>query len=121
MKKARPPQSSLEAMEAAISEERGVVHCFRLYLAGPTPQSTRALVNIRKFCENHLPGRYELEVLDLLRHPQLAQTDQVIAAPTLARISPLPVRRFIGDLSQTDRILKGLGLTVVPPATPENL
>ncbi len=97
-------------MEAAASREASASYVLRLYIAGPTQQSSRAVVNIRKICEEHLKGRYELEVLDLLQNPGIAKTDQIIAAPTLARISPLPVRRFIGDLSQTDRILKGLGL-----------
>ncbi len=97
-------------MEAAVSREACATYRFRLYTAGPTPQSTRAVVNIRKICEEHLKGRYELEVLDLVQNPSAAQIDQVIAAPTLAKISPLPVRRFIGDLSHTERILKGLGL-----------
>jgi circadian clock protein KaiB len=115
MNEARPPQSPLEAMEAAASRDASAPYIFRLYIAGPTQQSTRAVVNIRKICEEYLKGRYELEVLDLLQNPGIAQADQIIAAPTLARVSPLPVRRFIGDLSQTDRLLKGLGLRPVDP------
>lgn len=97
-------------MEAAAATEASSPYILRLYVAGPTPQSTRAVVNIRKICDEHLRGRYQLEVVDLLQNPAAAQRDQIIAAPTLARIFPLPPRRFIGDLSQTDRILKGLGL-----------
>jgi circadian clock protein KaiB len=112
----RSSPSPLAAMEAAASAEAGSPYILRLYVAGPTPQSTRAVVNIRKICDEHLPGRYQLEVLDLLQNPAAAKRDQIIAAPTLARISPLPARRFIGDLSQTDRILKGLGLPCLPAA-----
>lgn len=97
-------------MEAAASAQAGACYVFRLYITGTTPQSTRAIVNIRKICEEHLKGRYELEVLDLLQNPESARIDQIIAAPTLAKISPLPARRFIGDLSQTDRLLRGLDL-----------
>jgi circadian clock protein KaiB len=125
MSEAPQSRSPLEEMEAAASLESRAPYILRLYLAGPTPQATRAVVNIRKICEEHLKGRYELEVIDLLQNPGLARIDQVIAAPTLAKVSPLPVRRFIGDLSETDRILKGLGLPGSgskdhPPATPAN-
>jgi circadian clock protein KaiB len=110
-------------MEAAAAAEAGFPYVLRLYVAGPSAQSTRAVVNIRKICEEHLQGRYQLEVLDLLQNPAAARTDQIIAAPTLTKISPLPARRFIGDLSQTDRILSGLGLpshpaTDRPPVVP---
>ena len=108
--------SHLKAMEAAASAKAGACYVLRLYLAGPTPQSTRAVVNIRKICEEHLKGRYELEVVDILQNPQAARQDQIVAAPTLAKISPLPSRRFIGDLSQTGRLLKGLDLPVADPA-----
>jgi circadian clock protein KaiB len=105
-----PSPTSLDAMEAAASAQKDACYIFRLYITGTTPQSTRAVVNIRKICEEHLKGRYELEVLDLLQRPECARIDQIIAAPTLAKISPLPARRFIGDLSQTERLLKGLDL-----------
>jgi circadian clock protein KaiB len=106
-----PENAALEAAAAAMAEE---VFMFRLYLAGPTPQACRAVVNIRAICEEHLSGRYQLEIVDLLENPARAKEDEVIAAPTLAKISPLPARRFIGDLSQTDRILSGLGLKPEP-------
>lgn len=83
-----------------------------LYISGSTPNSARALVNIRAICETHLKGRYELEIIDILTHPAKVAEDQVIATPTLIRKAPLPVRRFIGDLSQEERILRGLGLRV---------
>ncbi|RZL04358.1 MAG: circadian clock protein KaiB [Rubrivivax sp.] len=85
-----------------------------LYISGSTPLSVRALVSIRDICETHLPGRYELEIIDILLHPSRVAEDQVIATPTLIRKSPLPMRRFIGDMSQKDRILRGLGLSSAP-------
>ena len=71
----------------------------RLYIAGNTPKSTAALINLKKYCELHLYDRYELEVIDLLLHPQLAAGDQILAIPTLVRKVPVPVRKIIGDLS----------------------
>ncbi len=103
-------QAGTESMEAAAQAMNSEFFVFRLYLAGPTPQGCRAVVNIRFICDQHLKGRYELEVIDLLENPVRAKADEVIAAPTLVKISPLPARRFIGDLSQTGRILAGLGL-----------
>lgn len=83
-----------------------------LYISGTTPHSSRALVNIRSLCEAHLHGRYQLEIIDILLHPGKVAQDQVIATPTLIRKQPLPVRRFIGDMSQKERILRGLGLSI---------
>jgi circadian clock protein KaiB len=85
-------------------------YVLRLYLTGSSPLSTRAIVNIRQICEQHMQGRYDLEVVDITQHPTLAEGEQIIAAPTLIKKLPLPLRRFIGDMSQTDRILLGLDL-----------
>jgi circadian clock protein KaiB len=85
-------------------------YMLRLYITGTTLQSTRAILNIRKICEEHLQGRYELEVVDISQFPMLAIGEQIIAAPTLIKRLPLPLRRFIGDMSQTERILLGLDL-----------
>ena len=82
----------------------------RLYVISTTPQSMRAVANLRRICDEHLPGRYSLEVIDLAKHPALAEGEQIIAAPTLVKKLPLPLRRLIGDLSQTDRVLLGLDL-----------
>ncbi|CAH0348285.1 circadian clock KaiB family protein [Aquabacterium sp. CECT 9606] len=82
-----------------------------LYISGTTPHSAKALVSIRDICEAHLPGRYQLEIIDILLHPDKVAQDQIIATPTLVKRSPLPVRRFIGDMSQKERILRGLGLS----------
>ena len=85
-------------------------YVLRLYVAGMTPKSTLAVTNIKKICEEHLKGRYSLEVIDLYKHPALADGEQIIAAPTLLKKLPLPLRRFIGDMSNTEKIIVGLDL-----------
>ncbi|HSJ54931.1 MAG TPA: circadian clock KaiB family protein [Anaerolineae bacterium] len=85
-------------------------YVLRLYVAGTTPQSSRAIDNIAALCEEHLQGSYDLEVVDLYEHPALARGEQIIAAPTLIKKLPLPLRRLIGDLSDTQRVLVGLDL-----------
>lgn len=82
----------------------------RLYVAGQTPKSMTAFANLKKICEEHLAGRYKIEVVDLLLNPQLARGDQILALPTLVRKLPEPVRKIIGDLSNTERVLIGLDL-----------
>jgi circadian clock protein KaiB len=88
----------------------------RLYVAGQTPRSLAALANLKRFCEEYLPDRYTLEVIDLLENPQLARSDQILAIPTLVRQLPSPVRKIIGDLSNTQRVIVGLD---VRPRTEE--
>ncbi len=87
----------------------------RLYVAGQTAKSITALANLQKICEEHLQGQYHIEVIDLLKRPQLARGDQIIAVPTLVRKLPEPVRKIIGDLSNTVRVLVGLDLKPLPP------
>ncbi len=82
----------------------------RLYVAGKTEKSVAAIENLRRLCEEHLPGKYKIEVIDLLQNPQLASGDQIVAIPTLVRKLPNPVKRIIGDLSNTERTLVGLQL-----------
>lgn len=82
----------------------------RLYVAGQTPKSLTAFANLKRLCEEHLEGRYEIEVIDLLKNPQLAEDDQILAIPTLVRKLPEPMRKIIGDLSNTERVLVGLDL-----------
>src|ERR1039457_5955451 len=85
----------------------------RLYVAGQTPKSIRALANLKVLCEEHLKGRYQIEVVDLLEDPTMARGNQIVAVPTLIRELPQPVRRIIGDLSDTERVLIGLALQKV--------
>jgi circadian clock protein KaiB len=82
----------------------------RLYVAGQTPKSLAAFANLKKICEEHLAGQYKIEVIDLLEHPQLASGDQILAIPTLVRKLPQPIKKIIGDLSNTERVLVGLNL-----------
>ena len=85
-------------------------YLLRLYVTGMTARSRRAVENVRKICEAHLQGRYELEIIDIYQQPVLAKGDQIIAAPTLIKKLPLPLRRIIGDMSSTERVLLGLDL-----------
>ena len=85
----------------------------RLYVAGQTPKSILALKNITKYCKEHLSDRYSIEVIDLLRNPQLAEGDQIFAIPTLVRKVPQPIRKIIGDLSNEERVLVGLNIRPV--------
>ena len=88
----------------------------RLYVAGETPKCVQAFQHLKQICEEHLQGRYTIEVIDLLKNPTLAQGDQIIAIPTLVRQLPPPVKKIIGDLTNTERVVVGLNLT---PITPE--
>jgi circadian clock protein KaiB len=90
----------------------------RLYVAGQTPKSMAALDNLRRLCESHLVGRYDIEVIDLLVNPTLAAGDQILAVPTLVRKFPEPIRKIIGDLSNEDRVLVGLDVQPLAKASP---
>lgn len=83
----------------------------RLYVAGSTPQSSRAITNLKRICETYLPGRYVLTVVDLYAHPHRAREDQIVVAPTLIRQEPLPTRRVVGDMSKIERVLAALDLS----------
>ena len=96
--------------KAKTRKEEGGSYVLRLYVAGKSPKSVNAIANIKKICEENLQGRYELEVIDLYQQPQLAQGEQIIALPTLIRKLPPPLRRIIGDMSNTERVLVGLDI-----------
>jgi circadian clock protein KaiB len=85
-------------------------YALKLYVAGQTPKAVRAFSNLRKICEEHLEGRYTIEVVDLIENPQLGRGDQILALPTLVRKLPTPIKKIIGDLSNTERVLVGLDL-----------
>lgn len=95
------------AAEPAADDQRWDL---RLYIAGQTPKSRAAFANLKRLCEEYVPGRYDIEVVDLLLNPQLAQGDQIVAIPTLVRKLPVPLRKIIGDLSDAERTLVGLQL-----------
>ena len=84
----------------------------RLYVTGQSPNSIRAIENLRRTCEEHMPGRYRIEVVDLLENPKLAVNDQILAVPTVVRKLPVPIRKIVGDLSDTDRLLVGLQVRI---------
>lgn len=91
---------------------RDAIWELKLYIAGKTPKSIAALKNLKKYCEEHLEGKYRIEVIDLLKKPQLAEGDQIFAVPTLVRKVPVPMRKIIGDLSDEEKVL--VGLNIVP-------
>ncbi len=96
--------------EARPAKAKSDTFILRLYVAGQTPRSMAAFANLKKICEEHLAGQYQIEVIDLLINPHLASGDQILAIPTLVRKLPEPVRKIIGDLSNTERVLIGLDL-----------
>lgn len=98
-----------------LPEEEAESYELRLYVAGQTPKSIVAFANLKKICEEHLAGKYHIEVIDLLQNPQLARGDQILAIPTLVRKLPEPVKKIIGDLSNTERVLVGLDLRPYHP------
>jgi circadian clock protein KaiB len=103
-------QTAVEALEAASRETRDQHYILRLYVAGLTPRSQDAIRTVTTICEEHLVGRYELEVIDLYQHPVLAKGDQIIAVPTLIKKLPLPLRKMIGSMADKDKVLVGLDL-----------
>lgn len=103
--------NGLKATFGRVARSRGTDrYVLRLYVTGMSARATRAIVNVREICDERLKGRYELEVIDVYQHPVLAREEQIIAAPTLVKMLPLPLRRIIGDMSQRDRVLLGLDL-----------
>jgi circadian clock protein KaiB len=113
-KSAKPPSPPTSLEEIYRKKGQGKttpeVWDLRLYVAGQSPRSVAAFSNLKKICEEHLSGRYNIEVVDLIQHPQLAAGDQIVAIPTLVRKLPQPLRRIVGDLRDTDRALVGLQL-----------
>jgi circadian clock protein KaiB len=107
LKSRKKAAAGAEAGDGAVGPNLGHWN-LRLYVAGQTPRSLTALANLKRFCEEYLPDRYSLEVIDLLENPQLARGDQILAIPTLVRQLPSPIRKIIGDLSNTERVIVGL-------------
>ncbi len=100
------------AKEKNLSQAPEEIYMLKLYVAGQTQKSVTAFANLQKICDEHLKGKYQIEVIDLLKNPQLAKGDQILAVPTLVRKLPTPLKRIIGDLSNTERVL--IGLDIVP-------
>jgi circadian clock protein KaiB len=105
---------SAKRSESNSGARPGKVWQLRLYVAGQTPKSLAAFSNLKQICENHLKGQYRIEVIDLVERPLLSRGDQIVAIPTLVRKLPVPVRKIIGDLSDTERVLVGLDLRAGP-------
>lgn len=103
----QPTTGALPVQSVPADDE---IYRLRLYVAGASPKSLEAFANLKRLCEAHLANRYQIEIIDLLEHPMLARGDEIVAVPTLVRQLPAPMRRIIGDLSDTERVLLGLEL-----------
>lgn len=106
------PKDSADSYKRAVEDSQAGKYVLRLYVSGNTNRSTRAILNLRNVCEEYLEGRYELEVIDVYQQSSLAKQDQILATPTLVKSLPLPIRKLIGDLSETERVL--VGLDIIP-------
>ena len=103
-------QATLEEFESLVAELANPSYVFRLFVSGATPRSTAAIANVRRICEQYLPGQYELEVVDIYQQPEETRKAQVVAVPTLIKALPFPPQRFVGDMSDSGRIVVGLKL-----------
>lgn len=110
MSKKRTTESTKEALEKAARKSREQKYVLRLYIAGITPRSQEAVRTVKAICEEHLAGRYDLEVIDIYQQPTLAKGEQIIAIPTLIRKLPSPLRKFIGSMADKEKVLVGLDL-----------
>ena len=108
------PRSARATFERAVRQPPAERYILRLYVTGMTPRSARAVKNLRAICDEYLEGRYELDVIDIYQQPVLTKGEQIIAAPTLIKQLPLPMRRIIGDMSNRERVLLGLDLVRSP-------
>jgi len=104
------PNKATKALERALDEAERQEYVLRLYITGMTPRSMEALATIKQICETHLHGRYTLDVIDIYKNPSLAKDAQIVAVPTLIKQLPVPIRRFVGNLSDVERVLVGLDL-----------
>lgn len=104
------PDNAAAAFEKALEDAKKDHYELRLYVTGNTPHSAQAILTLRQLCEEHLAGRYDLKVIDISQQPELARSDDIIATPTLVKRLPAPIRKLIGDLSTTRRVMVGLNL-----------
>jgi circadian clock protein KaiB len=109
-----PAKTAPRKTRVKTPKKKAGTYLLRLYVTGQTPRCVAAFANLKKICEEHLAGQYQIEVVDLLENPRLAQGDQILAIPTLVRRLPEPVRKIIGDLSDTERVLVGLDIQPGP-------
>lgn len=113
MKKRKMEPTDPEKLKQTTDIESDEKYLLRLYVTGSTPQSVKAISSVKEICEKHLQGRYVLEIIDLFKNPGLARDEQIIAAPTLVKRLPLPLRKIIGDMSVIEKVLAGLDLKQV--------
>jgi len=113
MKKTGKEKSGISEYDISVKKLMDETYILKLYVTGMTPQSVLAINNLKEICEEHLKGKYQLDVIDLYKNPGLAKGEQIIAAPTLIKKLPLPLRRIIGNMSNTERILVGLDIKEV--------
>lgn len=112
-KKAAGKSRATKTKKSGGTQPKAPEWILRLYVAGQTPKSVAAFSNLKKLCEDHLANRYLIEVIDLSKHPELAQNDQIVALPTLVRKLPEPIKRIIGDLSNSERVMIGMDLAIL--------
>jgi circadian clock protein KaiB len=117
MSQKNTPQETQTEFEAALERSKTEPYVLRLYVSGVSPKSTRAITNVKKMCEEHLAGRYELEVIDVYQKPSLAAGEQIVAVPTLIKQLPIPLQKLIGDMTNVTQVL--LGIDLVPKNRPE--
>ncbi|MBI4965313.1 MAG: thiol-disulfide isomerase [Desulfomonile tiedjei] len=103
-------KTSNQEFETALAKQNNATYAFRLYITGMTPRSIQAIAKVRQLCEKYLAGRFELKVIDIYQQPALAKGEQIIATPTLIKELPLPLRKIIGDMSETEKFLVGVDL-----------
>jgi circadian clock protein KaiB len=111
-KKRTSTDKTAREFEDAISDNPSLHYVLRLFVAGMSQRSQEAIANVRDLCEEHLKGRYNLEVIDIYQNPNIASENQIFASPTLIKKLPLPLRKFVGDMTKTERILAGLDLRI---------
>ena len=108
----KPKSDIRKLLERGLKKRKPKEYVFRLYVAGLSPRSQKAIKNIKKICDEHLQGRYELIIQDIYQNPIIAKNGQILAAPTLIKAFPLPLRKFVGDMSNTRKLLVGLDLRI---------
>jgi circadian clock protein KaiB len=114
-----PPPTPTATRPRATREATLSTYLLKLYVTGKTPRAEKAIANLRRICEEELQGKYELQIIDVLEHPQLADDEKILATPTLIKRLPPPLRRVIGDLSDKEKVLLGLDVWPEDPTTPE--
>ena len=106
-------KKKVEEYEHALSEYKGEYYILKLFITGLTPRSREAIENVRKLCDEHLKGRYQLQIIDIYQEPLSARENQIVATPTLIRKLPLPIRKYVGKMSRIEKLLAGLDIQII--------